>query len=197
MIVIVTGPVRSGKSARAAHLAAALGRPVTYVATARVDPADEEMAQRVARHRADRGALPLIELWQPGVPDLPALIASAAPDTTLLIDSLGTWVAGHLLELETIAERDAGAAHALLEARTDGLVSYAAAAAANLVLVSEETGWGLVPPSALGRIFRDHLGRLVQRVALHADRVELVVAGFALDLTTLGAPILGGRLPGA
>ncbi len=197
MIVIVTGPVRSGKSARAAHLAAALGRPVTYVATARVDPTDAEMTERVARHRADRGALQLIELWQPGVPDLPTLIASAAPDTTLLIDSLGTWVAGHLLELEALAGRDAGAARAQLEARTEGLVAPAVATAANLVLVSEETGWGLVPPSALGRIFRDHLGRLVQRVALHADRVELVIAGFALDLRALGVPILGERLPGA
>jgi adenosyl cobinamide kinase/adenosyl cobinamide phosphate guanylyltransferase len=70
------------------------------VLTARVDPADREMADRIARHRAERGADAAIELWQPGGRDLAAVIAGASAGTTLLVDSLGTWAAGYLLDLE-------------------------------------------------------------------------------------------------
>jgi adenosylcobinamide kinase/adenosylcobinamide-phosphate guanylyltransferase len=58
-----------------------------------------------------------------------------------------------------------------------------------VVLVGEETGWGVVPPSVLGRAFRDALGRLVRRLAARADRVELIVAGYAVDLRALGTPV--------
>lgn len=187
MVVLITGPVRSGKSARAAQVAGAFGFPVTYVATARVDAADAEMGERVARHRAQRSDMALIELWQPGIQDLPAIVASAPVRSTLLVDSLGTWLAGHLLDLERSVERDAVDASATLEKLTTPLIGSIQESLANLVLVSEETGWGLVPPSAQGRIFRDSLGRLAQRIAQHATRVELVVAGYALDLKALGA----------
>jgi adenosylcobinamide kinase/adenosylcobinamide-phosphate guanylyltransferase len=60
---------------------------------------------------------------------------------------------------------------------------------ANVVIVAEETGWGLVPTTAQGRLFRDALGRLIQRVGRQADRIELVVAGYALDVRQLGVPV--------
>ena len=172
------------------RVARELGQPITYVATARLDPTDAEMADRVARHRAERGPeIAAIELWAPGNPDLPAVVATAAAGTTLLVDSLGTWIAGHLLDLETLAEVDAPAALANLEAKTAALLPRLAAARANIVIVSEETGWGLVPPSPLGRIFRDHVGRTSARIASVADRVHLVVAGYALDLKASGVPV--------
>lgn len=189
MIVLITGPVRSGKSVRAARVARDLGRPVTYVATARIDPTDPEMADRVARHRAERGAQPLIELWQGDVPDLPGVVAAAAPGTTLLVDSLGTWIAGHLLDIEALAETDAVGALAVLAAKLAPLDEQLFTPCANLVFVGEETGWGLVPPSPIGRIFRDELGRLMQRIAARAARVELVVAGYALDLKLHGVAV--------
>jgi adenosylcobinamide kinase/adenosylcobinamide-phosphate guanylyltransferase len=189
MIVLITGPVRSGKSTRAVGVAREFGVPVTHVLTARVDPADGEMADRIARHRSERGSDPAIELWRPGSPDLPAVVAAAAPQTTLLVDSIGTWLAGHLLDLETLVERDWAQALARLEALADPLPAELSAARANVVLVVEETGWGLVPLTAQGRLFRDYLGRLTRRIGQVAQRVELVVAGYALDLRRCGIPV--------
>ncbi len=189
MIVVVTGPVRSGKSARAAHIARGFGVPIIYVATARVDATDAEMVDRVARHRAERADMTTFELWNAGAPDLPAVVARASVGTTLLIDSVGTWVAGHLLDLERLAERDPLAAADALEERTLPFVESVGAIRANAVIVAEEAGWGLVPPSILGRLFRDALGRLVAKLARRADRFELVVAGYALDLKALGVPV--------
>jgi adenosylcobinamide kinase/adenosylcobinamide-phosphate guanylyltransferase len=188
MIVVITGPVRSGKSTRALHVARDFGAPVTHVMTARVDPADAEMADRIARHRLERGAEQAIELWGSGG-DLAAVIAAASPGTTLLVDSIGTWVAGHLLEVEALAERAPATALAHLDAVTEPLFGQLAAARSNVVFVAEETGWGLVPMTAQGRIFRDLLGRMTQRIGRLAARVELVVAGYAIDLRRYGVPV--------
>ena len=189
MIVLITGPVRSGKSTRAASVARDLGGPVTHVLTARVDPADREMADRIARHRSERGTQSSIELWQPATPDLADIVAAAPARTTLLVDSLGTWLAGHLLDLEALVERDSVQAFARLESLADLLLVQLTAAQADVVIVAEETGWGLVPLTAQGRLFRDQLGRLTQRVGKVAERVELVVAGYTLDLRGLGTPV--------
>jgi adenosylcobinamide kinase/adenosylcobinamide-phosphate guanylyltransferase len=189
MIVLITGPVRSGKSRRAAQVARGLSGPVTHVVTARVDPNDREMADRIAHHRTERGAEPSIELWQCGAGPLEAIVAAAPARTTLLVDSLGTWLAGHLLDRETLAESDPAAAAGELEALGEPLLAALAQASADIVIVGEETGWGLVPPTAQGRIFRDVLGRLAQRIGALAQRVELVVAGFALDLRDCGIKI--------
>ena len=186
MIVLITGPVRSGKSTRALQFARGLG-PVTHVVTARVDPRDREMADRIARHRGERGSEPAIELWQPGGGMLEAIVAAAPEQTALLIDSLGTWLAGHLLDREALAETDPAATVAQLEALKRAVAAALAQTRANVVIVGEETGWGLVPPSAQGRIFRDVLGRLdAKRIGRLAERVELVVAGYALDLRSYG-----------
>jgi adenosylcobinamide kinase/adenosylcobinamide-phosphate guanylyltransferase len=189
MIFLITGPVRSGKSTRAIRVARDFGCPVTHVLTARLDPGDPEMADRVARHRAQRGSETTIELWQPGAPDLAAIIARAPASTTLLVDSLGTWIAGHLFDMETLVEDDAAQALARLETLGEPLLATVAAARANVVFVAEETGWGLVPITAQGRVFRDQLGRLTRRLGQIAERVELVVAGYAIDLRRCGAEV--------
>jgi adenosylcobinamide kinase/adenosylcobinamide-phosphate guanylyltransferase len=189
MIVLITGPVRSGKSTRAVFVARELGLPVTHVVTARVDPSDREMAARIAHHRRERGNEPTIELWQPGGPDLGAIVAAAPARTTLLVDSLGTWLAGHLLDSEALVETDTPAAQARLEALCDPLGEQLRTARAHVVVVAEETGWGLVPATPQGRIFRDQLGRVVQLVGRIAARVELVVAGYALDLRRWGVSV--------
>jgi adenosylcobinamide kinase/adenosylcobinamide-phosphate guanylyltransferase len=189
MIVLITGPVRSGKSTRAARVARDLACPVTHVLTARIDPGDREMSDRIARHRIERGSDPAIELWNAGVPDLADIVAAAPPASTLLVDSIGTWLAGHLFDLEVLAEHDAAAASDRLEAIAEPLLTQLAGARAHVVLVGEETGWGLVPPTAQGRIFRDALGRVSRRIARVADRCELVVAGYAIDLRRTGVPV--------
>jgi adenosylcobinamide kinase/adenosylcobinamide-phosphate guanylyltransferase len=178
MIVVITGGVRSGKSACAAARAAAAGGTVTYIATAWLDPSDAEFVERVARHRRDRPAT-----WrsiEPSPSELPALLAALGPNDVAIVDSVGTWVSTILLEFEQLADRDPVAALDALEARLAGLPDACAQSAATVFLVTEEVGMGIVPVSATGRIFRDALGRLNAALAARADRVVLMVAGIPL-----------------
>jgi adenosylcobinamide kinase / adenosylcobinamide-phosphate guanylyltransferase len=190
MTTLVLGPVRSGKSLRAHALARGSGRAVTFAATAAIDPLDDEMTARVARHRADRPAdWTVVETAPPDGTDLARVLREAPADRCVVVDALGTWLAARMMSPQFEAQVDAGARLALLEQAGDELVDAVRSARADLVLVGEETGWGVVPASALGRLFRDALGRLVQRLAAIADRVELVVAGYAVDLRAIGRPV--------
>lgn len=186
MITLVTGPVRSGKSAFALRLARESPHTPVYVATYAAARDDAEMAERIARHRAERGAMRTIETSEDSGPTLIEALASARYGEVLIIDSLGTWLAGHLLALEEPALADPIAAARELERRAAGLLPALEALAADAVVVSEETGWGVVPPTALGRLFRDQLGRTSAAVAGRAGTAYLVVAGFAVDLARAG-----------
>ncbi len=169
MITLVLGGARSGKSQVAERLVADLGFDVTYVATAVVDPADADFAGRVAQHRARRPpGWTTLEVGR----ELPAvLIAVEGP---VLVDSLGTWVAG-------FEDEPAG---------TDSPVDVAAAALCDAlrrrngptVVVSEEVGLGVHPSTEVGRRFRDDLGLVNAAVADVAGDVWLVVAGRLLPL---------------
>jgi adenosyl cobinamide kinase/adenosyl cobinamide phosphate guanylyltransferase len=161
MITLVLGGARSGKSAYAERLTEALSGPVTYVATLHVG-GDADLAERVARHRARRPAP-----WRTveAGPDLAAELR--ALEGSVLLDSLGPWVAAHAGS----GSVDAAALCAALRERTG-----------DTVVVSEEAGLGVHPSSASGREFRDVLGLLNQAVAEVADRAVLVVAGRVLPL---------------
>lgn len=162
-VTLILGGARSGKSARALALCAP---PRVFLATG--EAGDAEMAARITRHRAERGAdWDLVE-----VPlDLaPALDAAAAPGRAVLIDCLTLWLSNLMHH-----GRDVGDA-------TAGLVAALGRAPGTVVLVSNELGLGLAPMNALGRAFRDHQGRLNQAVAAAADRVEFVAAGLPLVL---------------
>lgn len=168
-LTLVLGGARSGKSRYAEGLITACAPPWVYVATAQA--CDDEMAQRIAAHRARRGAG-----WQTiEVPhDLPGAVDAASPQAPLLVDCLTLWLSNRML-----AEADLDAETGLLE---DALARRAGTA----VLVSNEVGYGIVPDNALARRFRDAQGRLNQRLAARADRVVLVVAG--LPLVVKGPP---------
>ncbi len=161
MIVLVLGGARSGKSAAAERRAAALadGAPVTVLATAMVG--DDDMAARVAAHRARR---------PPGWPTLETgadlVDAVGSCRGVALVDALGTWVA---------AAPD-------LSVDADGLCAALARRDGDSVVVSEEVGLGVHPSSEAGRRFRDALGLVNQAVAAIADEVVLVVAGRTLAL---------------
>ena len=163
---LVIGGARSGKSRFAQALAEAESGPLVYVATA--EALDGEMADRIARHQADRGAR-----WttREAPHDLAAAIAGVDPGATMLVDCLTLWLSNRML---AGADLDAEA-HALVAA-------IGACPAARLVLVSNEVGFGIVPETPLGRAFRDRAGWLNQAVAAAADRVALVVAGLPLWL---------------
>ena len=183
MVTIVLGPVRSGKSARGAVLAEASGKRVIVALTAAIDPSDAEMQARVERHRRDRPATWTVVETASGTP-LAALIRDAPAGACVLVDALGTWLAALLL---ACGDRDEAAEE--LERSATELVEALDAATADVVLIAEETGWGVVPAFAQGRIFRDALGRLTQRIAARAGRVELVVAGYAVDLRAIGSRV--------
>ena len=165
MIVVVLGGIRSGKSELAERIAAGLGEPVTVVVPAR--PEDPDFAARVRVHQARRP--PSWTTLECG-PDLPAALASVRG--TALVDSLGSWVA---------AAPD-------FDADPDPLVDAVQRRERSTVLVSEEVGLSVHPPTELGRRFADALGTLNTAVAAIADRVLLCVAGRVVPLDTLDGP---------
>jgi adenosylcobinamide kinase/adenosylcobinamide-phosphate guanylyltransferase len=191
MITLITGPVRSGKSAFALELARAGGRTPVYVATYDGAADDAEMAERIGRHRAERGAMRTIETSERSGPTLVETLAAAQPGEILIVDSLGTWLSGHLLALEELAAGDPVAAARELERRTSALLPALDGLGVDAVVISEEAGWGVVPPTVLGRLFRDQLGRTSAAVAGRAGEAYLVVAGYAVDLARAGRRVSG------
>ena len=188
-LTFVTGPVRSGKSRFAETLARASGRAVTYVATARTDPADAEWIARLAHHAARRPAgWRIVETAAESV-ELAAVAGETDAASVLLVDSFGTWLADRMSRaLEATGgdgEIDADALECEALAAVDALLG----ARATVVVVGEEVGWGLVPAYPSGRLFRDVMGRAQQRLAAGATHAYLVVAGFALDLHAHGRPV--------
>ncbi|MFC5308049.1 bifunctional adenosylcobinamide kinase/adenosylcobinamide-phosphate guanylyltransferase [Azospirillum picis] len=173
-LTLVLGGARSGKSRYAEGLVTALGGPRVYVATSRIW--DAEMAERVARHREDRGP-GWTTVEEPR--DLTGMLRRhAAAGTGLLVDCLTLWLTNLMMaEEEGLAD---------VAAETVALVDLLPALPGRVVLVSNEVGLGIVPDNAMARRFRDHAGRLHQSIAAVAPRVVLTVAG--LPMFVKGTP---------
>jgi adenosylcobinamide kinase/adenosylcobinamide-phosphate guanylyltransferase len=180
MLAVLTGPVRSGKSREGLRLAHASGARVVMAVGG--TPDDEEMTRRIERHRAERDArVSVLETagdpgWRDRVPE----------DACLLVDCLGTvlgtgiaaLVPAGLEVLDDVTERDA-------ERLADDLVAWLAGRGAPTVVVTNETGWDVVPATSLGRLFRDVMGRANRTLVDSADAAWLMIAGRALPLDTL------------
>jgi adenosylcobinamide kinase / adenosylcobinamide-phosphate guanylyltransferase len=173
---LVLGGARSGKSGYAEGLLPSTA-PVTYVATARRDPADTEWEARIARH-IDRRP-PAWRTVEPEPQHLAEMIATATEDQTLLVDDIATWLTG-VLDLTGAWEGEPTEA----ERHVDGLVTAVTHCAARLVLVSAEVGLGVVPETRSGRLFRDELGDCNARLAQVCDEVLLLVAGIPVQLNS-------------
>jgi adenosyl cobinamide kinase/adenosyl cobinamide phosphate guanylyltransferase len=165
-VILLLGGARSGKSATAVRLAGASGLPVTVIATA--EPGDDEMAARIARHRAQRPA-GWVTLEAPL--DLHGALTVADGGHFLIVDCLTLWVSNLLGAGRTDHEID------IEGARVAGLLRGRRAA-----VVSNEVGLGIVPANELGRRYRDVLGSLNATFADAASRSLLMVAGRAIDL---------------
>lgn len=166
-IVFVTGGARSGKSAFAERYAARSGQLVTYLATAQAF--DEEMKDRISRHRSDRPAdWPTCE--EPL--DVPAAL-NAAVTPTVLLDCLSLWASNLMF---------AGHSDDGILAQTTLLLDAARARPGITILVTNEVGFGIVPDNALARRYRDVLGWVNQRCAAASDEAYLVVSGLTLTL---------------
>ncbi|OFJ48337.1 bifunctional adenosylcobinamide kinase/adenosylcobinamide-phosphate guanylyltransferase [Janthinobacterium lividum] len=183
---LVFGGARSGKSAYAEKLARESGKEVVYLATAQAG--DGEMATRIAHHRLQRPAQ-----WATVEEPLrlgDAILQQARPGRLLLVDCLTLWLTnlmfstgetypdvGDIALPERFHSERAHLLYALAEVEETG---------ADLVLVSNEVGMGIVPYGAISRCFTDEAGRLNQAVAAICERAVFVAAGLPLHLK--GAP---------
>jgi adenosylcobinamide kinase/adenosylcobinamide-phosphate guanylyltransferase len=162
---------------------------VTYVATAPDRPDDDEWGARIAAHRARRPPT-----WHTTeTTDLESLLAIAPnPMAAILIEDVPLWLTAELDaagawpraagEGTGLAVTDRADAERTLAARIDGFVAAWEHSRVRVVAVTAEVGWGVVPPTAAGRLFRDQLGLLNQRLAAAADAVWLVTAGIPVRL---------------
>lgn len=167
-LTFLLGGARSGKSVRAIELARDWAGPVTVIATG--EPRDEEMVERIRLHRAARpdGWTTIEEPL-----DLGGAIVGVPPESALIVDCLSLWVANRL---------EHGDAEATIEEEGEAAAMLAAARDALTIAVSNEVGLGIVPATALGRRYRDVLGRVNAAWAAAADQAALVVAGRTLPL---------------
>ncbi len=167
-LALILGGARSGKSLYAETLIAGAGLPSLYLATA--EARDDEMRLRIAAHRARRGAS-----WTTIEEPLELanrLLAESEAETArpILIDCLTLWLANLMG-----AGSDTGY-------EIERLLAALSRTRAPIVMVANEVGLGIVPENELARSFRDHAGKLNQRVAAIAERVVFVAAGLPLVL---------------
>jgi adenosylcobinamide kinase / adenosylcobinamide-phosphate guanylyltransferase len=178
---LVLGGARSGKSHLAEQAAAGHER-VTYVATGGTRPDDAEWIERVSRHRARRpAAWTTIE-----TADVTSILGDAQAGSLLLVDCLALWLTAMLDDVDAwgrMAAGDRARVEQDAQRRIVALRDALSACPADVILVSNEVGMGVVPETASGRLFRDLLGILNARIAADCDRTTLVVAGIAMDLT--------------
>jgi adenosylcobinamide kinase / adenosylcobinamide-phosphate guanylyltransferase len=159
---MLIGGVRSGKSALAVDIGRRHDGTVFFVATA--EPFDDDMRERITRHRRDRPAWPTIEAPL----DLGAAIATVPADALAIVDCVTVWVGNELHHRGSV---DSTALVAVLADRTGPTV-----------VITNEVGLGVHPETELGRLYRDELGRINQAIAAAATTTLLLVAGKALRL---------------
>lgn len=172
--IFITGGARSGKSRFAEELACQFGAPLGYLATAQA--VDNEMAERIRRHQARRGAA-----WQTIEEPLHLTQALAACDFSckaVLVDCLTLWLSNLLFRYEDLGE---DAEERIME-DVRRLATTLREMASPVILVSNEVGMGIVPENQLARLFRDIAGQANQMLAAAADEVHLVVSGLPLRL---------------
>jgi adenosylcobinamide kinase/adenosylcobinamide-phosphate guanylyltransferase len=174
--VFITGGSRSGKSRHAMELARAIAGKRVFIATAQ--GLDAEMADRITRHRREReSAGSWITVEEPL--EVAEAVRKHADSAVIVLDCVTLWVTNLLLTGENLTE-DAVSALA-------GELSRAAGeAAGTVIIVSNETGMGIVPDNELSRRFSDLAGRANQVIAAAADEVIFMVSGYPLYLKKPG-----------
>jgi len=188
-LVLISGGARSGKSTFAERLAIKSGRSVAFIATATAG--DEEMRERIARHRAARPAT-----WHTIEEPLDlagAVLQASKLADVLLLDCITLWLNNLFAQAMGQHESEEGqyttgklyddAALQQIEKLLTVVRSLEPGKA--LLIVTNEVGLGIVPAYALGRLYRDTLGYVNQRLAQAADRVYFMIAGMGIDLKRL------------
>ncbi len=174
-VVLITGGARSGKSRWALDWAQASppAAPRLFIATAR--STDAEMAERIARHRQERGAE-----WKTveAGANAAAAIREAPEDATAIVDCCTVWLGNVWHEKDG---QEGALAHAVAELR-DAVADWRDSRSGSLCLVTNEVGSGIVPCDAGVRLWRDWAGRMNQWLAQAADRVVLCVCGLPMEV---------------
>ncbi|WP_339631674.1 bifunctional adenosylcobinamide kinase/adenosylcobinamide-phosphate guanylyltransferase [uncultured Sneathiella sp.] len=165
-IILVLGGARSGKSRFAEDLVINQRANRIYLATA--ESYDSEMDDRIRQHQQDRGAS-WMTIEEP-LKLADALKAHSRNDNIVLVDCLTLW-------LSNLMGRDSP-----IDAEFDNLIAAIEELSGPVVFVSNEVGQGIVPDNALARAFRDHAGRLHQRLAEISKEVYFITAGLPQKL---------------
>ena len=187
-LTLILGGARSGKSTYAEERAKdAGGDSVLYVATS--ETKDEEMQQRVEKHRADRPSG--WETVEASRNVAQAIRQERSAAKVILLDCMTFLVANHLMDAAAPEDDpfDAPSSdpfdaqiEADVVAEVEAIIAYMNESDAEILVVSNEVGLGVVPPYELGRAYRDILGRANQVLARHADEVLLLVAGIPMQV---------------
>lgn len=180
-LILISGAARSGKSAFAEELVKKMDEPVAYLATAQVK--DQEMAERIRLH-VSRRPLEWTTIEEPL--DLrSALLSSGNIYKTWLLDCVTLYVANLLFKNTPKPEGATYVATGLEEEilkQIELLLATIEQLPVTLVAVTNEVGWGLVPPEPLSRAYRDIIGKVNQRLAQAANEVYLVAMGLPMRL---------------
>ena len=181
-IILVTGGARSGKSCYAEQLAAKTGADIAYIATAKA--LDLEMEDRIAKHRQQRPAA-----WQTfETPTSPSAIIAAQGEhyDSILLDCLTVMITNrilaHAVDWDNPAVAQLHTIEADVMAEIEAIIKAAGESGAEVIAVTNEVGFGIVPLSPLARFFRDCAGRVNQRMAAAAAQVFLVVSGIPMQI---------------
>lgn len=174
MLILVTGGVRSGKSRHAESLLSD-APSVTYLAPGPTtdEDSDPDWAARIAAHQARRPST-----WT--TVETRDLVAALRLEGPVLVDCLGTWLTS-VLDSRSLWEASSSEVTTVIDAMLDDVVDVLAGRD-DVVLVTNEVGLGVVPAHRSGRLFRDLLGMVNQRIATACDEVHLVVAGRVIRL---------------
>jgi adenosylcobinamide kinase/adenosylcobinamide-phosphate guanylyltransferase len=176
-VTLITGGARSGKSSFALELALKGYSQRTFIATAL--PCDEEMKERILRHQKERGDT--FDTIEEPVRLAEAISSIAGQSEVALVDCLTVWLGNlyhHLREDEV-----------MVRARIESFLKAVDQASFDLILVTNEVGWGIVPENPMARSYRDMLGFLNRRIAEKAEHVYLLCCG--IPLTLKGDPTYG------
>lgn len=182
-LILVSGAVRSGKSTFAEQLALKRDKPIAYLATAQA--LDEEMSERIKIHRQNRTEASWHTFEEPyRLQDI--LVKHQHEYQTWLLDCITLYISNLLLDQVKDEKLTTQFVNSEIQkfifAQVDNFLEVLSKTQVTLIAVTNEVGWGLVPPDPLSRAYRDILGRVNQKLAREAEEVYLLSMGIPLCL---------------